>query len=524
MPRKGRKNDENSSSGVDSDPDFVVPRYSTNRFASSSRTSLHCVRRSTRTKRTRGTQAPMKTKIENGSFRRNRQNANRPRKESPKKMKDVKQTILSWLINSGTIEAGTRVQYRDGKVIKLEGKVSSDGILCSCCNCIITVKEFESHAGSNKHIPYINTCTGTGKSLLQCQIEAWDKQKMPACSGFQAVDIQKDDVDKNDDICNICGGDGQLTCCDICPLTYHENCVGIKTLPQVAFHCPICVCAICQIDGSKAPSFKCFQCEELLSRHRLSQRMECNSKVALAYAVYDECFKPIIDSRTGLDRIPIVVFNCGSNLSRLNCRGFYTFTLEKKDEVVAAASIRVHGTKLAEMPFIGTRVNYRHGGMCRRLVAAIVSVLLSLKVEKLVLPSASELVDYWKINFGFTDVSKIQRREMSSKNLMVFSDAILLQKILLLPDASNEENNEVLSLATLEDNNEPDNGGRDREEPPRLLPFDLNLEPPNEEVNMNNVEDDDKPSLGIFLTLDPDGSLHLKRYFADRPPVSLRRL
>jgi hypothetical protein len=168
--------------------------------------------------------------------------------------------------------------------------------------------------------------------------------------------------------------------------------------------------------------------QKLHSVQRIAYLAECNTKLAVALTLLEECFIRMVDPRTGVDMIPHVLYNKGSNFARVDYQGFYTVILEKGDEILCVASIRVHGTKAAELPFVATSVDYRRQGMCRILMNIIEKMLRSFNVKMLVLSAIPELVSTWVSGFGFKPIEDAERKQLHNVNLMLFPGTSLLTK------------------------------------------------------------------------------------------------
>lgn len=281
-------------------------------------------------------------------------------------------------------------------------ELPSDDWRCANCSCKFCQEHLNHDAPDNAEVDSLHSCS-------QCE-----EKYHPACSP------------ETENLSSISSQAGNHFCQQSCRLLFEElqNLLAVKKDLEPEFACRIIQCS-----HEDAP-------ETVLD---LDGRVECNSKIAVALSLMDECFLPIVDQRTGINLIRNVVYNCGSNFLRLDFRGFYIFILERGDEIVSAASVRIHGTKLAEMPFIGTRHMYRRQGMCRRLLDGIEMILSSLKVEKLIIPAINELVDTWTSKFGFSSLEVSDKQEVKSINMLVFPGTGLLQKPLLNKQASPQE-------------------------------------------------------------------------------------
>ncbi|KAL8153676.1 hypothetical protein V2J09_011436 [Rumex salicifolius] len=391
-----------------------------------------------------------------------------------------KRTILSWLIDSGIVKLSEKVLYMNRRRTKvmLEGWITRDGIHCGCCSKILTVSKFELHAGSKLRQPYQNICLPSGVSLLQCQVNAWNSQDDPQRTGFNRIDVDGDDP--NDDTCGICGDGGNLICCDGCPSTFHQSCLGIEMLPPDDWHCPHCSCKFCglaDVDTSESDEntsnelVGCSLCNrkyhkacipemDSMSSNSSNQISFCGRKCQELFERLQKLLGAKHDLESGLSWSLIhrndleadpshrsfsqkVEWNAKLAVSLTVMVECFLPIIDRRSGINLIQNVlyncRIHGNQLAEMPFIGTRHIYRRQGMCRRLLVAIERALRSLKVEKLIIPAISDMMHTWTNVFSFSALEESQKQEMKSLNMLVFPGTDMLQKKLLQQVASNKD-------------------------------------------------------------------------------------
>ncbi|CAL9244101.1 unnamed protein product [Arabidopsis halleri] len=412
-------------------------------------------------------------------------------------------SILSWLIDNNVILPRENIRYRNQKddTVRKEGKLTREGIKCSCCRRIFTISGFEVHAYGGSCRAAANIFLDDGRSLLECQVEAYETRKKAQPPDILKMKLRQGE---NDVICSVCHYGGKLILCDGCPSAFHANCLGLEDVPDGDWFCKSCCCGACGQFFLKATSIyakeekfiSCKQCElkyhpsclrydgagdlldtflgekwfcskdceeifvnlcELIGKPRevgvekltwrLVQSFEPNMygddaykiedvaenhcKLSVALDVMHELFEPVKRPHGGRDLAEDVIFSRWSKFKRLNFIGFYTVLLERNDELVTVATVRILGKRVAEMPFIGTRFQHRQRGMCRVLINELEKVLIDLGVERLVLPAVPCVLNTWINSFGFTKMTNSERKEFLKFTLLEFGRTILCQKILI---------------------------------------------------------------------------------------------
>uniref|UniRef100_A0A7N0VI94 Uncharacterized protein n=1 Tax=Kalanchoe fedtschenkoi TaxID=63787 RepID=A0A7N0VI94_KALFE len=405
-------------------------------------------------------------------------------------------TVLSWLIDNNVVLPRAKVEYvsgKDGEPLK-EGRVSREGIRCSCCDRTYSLCGFEAHAGCSVRKPSANIFLKDGRSLLECQ-----RQMLRESTEVNAGKESSREDPKNDDLCAICHWAGDLMMCDGCPASFHMACLGLQEIPDGDWFCPSCCCAFCgrgelKENIGKTEVFRCYQCEHQYHMSCLKQKYgaerhidskgnhfcsvgckkmcsglidllgrpfalgadsltwtlvaagkccssepesadmdaltENYSKLNVALGIMHECFEPLKDPRTKRDMVEDIIFSTRSEYCRQNYQGFYTVILEKNEELITTATVRIFGNKMAEVPLVGTRLQYRRLGMCRILMNELEKKLAGLGIERLVLPAVPSVLSTWTNSFGFSPMPASDRLQLLSYPLLDFEGTTLCQKFL----------------------------------------------------------------------------------------------
>lgn len=363
---------------------------------------------------------------------------------------------------------------------------------CKKVLCVSEFKNHASLNLFNMKNTCLNLFMESGKSFTLCQLEAWSTEYKVRKNAMRTVQVAIDQYDDTCGLCGdggelICCDNCPSTFHQGC-LSTQELPEGNWYCSTCC--CWSCGNLVSHIEASESNALKCLQCEhkyhlecvkgkgierdlvgptwfcgetckEIHSRLHsqigrqnpisdgfswtllrcihgdqkvhstpafIALKAECNLKLAVALTIMEECFLPMVDTRTGIYMIPHVLYNWGSEFVRLNYEGFYTVVLEKNDILLCVASIRIHGGTVAELPLIATCNKYRRQGMCRRLLNAIEEMLKSFKVEKLVVSAIPTLVDTWTDGFGFLPLEVDEKTSLEKTNLMVFPGTVWLKK------------------------------------------------------------------------------------------------
>ncbi|KAI3964687.1 hypothetical protein MKW92_044121 [Papaver armeniacum] len=281
--------------------------------------------------------------------------------------------------------------------------------------------------------------------------------------------------------CGICGRQSELDSdsgehpaekkilrCDQCNHEYHEECIRKRRSSMLdhnnsnskwfcSIRCEKTFASLHKILRKSIPIGK----EDLswtILKHKNDARhpfapsdietvTECQSKLHVALCVMHECFESIKEPYMNRDLIEDVLFSKPSDLNRLDFQGFYTVLLEREDEVISVAAVRIHDEKVAEIPLVCTRAQYRKQGMCRILINVIEEKLRELEVERVVLPAMPQVLRTWTTSFGFSVLSISERLELLRYTFLEFQDTRMCQKVLCSLSAAksrNEVSREVL--------------------------------------------------------------------------------
>ncbi|KAL5717047.1 hypothetical protein ACHQM5_010127 [Ranunculus cassubicifolius] len=244
-------------------------------------------------------------------------------------------------------------------------------------------------------------------------------------------------------------GPRTIILCDQCEKEFHVGCLrdhkiaDLKVLPKGKWFCSKDCSRInnvldrCVLRGpeelppSITKSIKTMPGEELeISWRLLSGKVaspESRSLLSKAVTIFHNRFDPIVDTVTGRDLIPCMVY--GRSIRNQDFGGMFCAVLTVNSCVVSAGLVRVLGQEMAELPLVATSSDHQGRGYFQSLFTCIERLMGFLNVKNLVLPAAEEAEAIWTDKFGFRKLSLEQMKKYRKDYQMtVFRETPVLYK------------------------------------------------------------------------------------------------
>ncbi|KAJ7947899.1 putative Acyl-CoA N-acyltransferase with RING/FYVE/PHD-type zinc finger domain [Quillaja saponaria] len=160
---------------------------------------------------------------------------------------------------------------------------------------------------------------------------------------------------------------------------------------------------------------------------KLASSDETRQLLSKAVAIFHNCFDPIVDTDSGLDFIPSMLY--GRTVRGQDFGGMYCAVLMVNQLVVSVAMFRIFGPEVAELPLVASNPDCQGQGYFQSLFSCIERLLGSLSVRHLILPAAEEAESIWTNKFGFQKLTQDELNKYKKQyQMMVFQETPVLLK------------------------------------------------------------------------------------------------
>lgn len=335
---------------------------------------------------------------------------------------------------------------------------------CKYCENMFQRERFVEHnanAVAAGRVPGVNAIEQVTNRCIRI-VKSPEDAEVIACVICRAYDFSKSGF-----------GPRTVILCDQCEKEYHVGCLkkrkmaDLKELPKGKWFC----CGECKriylalnnllnSGPEKLPESSLDHIKKKLAIEGLDTEADTDvrwrilsGKVASretrlllseAVAIFHDCFDPIVDTATGRDFIPSMVY--GRNIRGQDFGGMFCAILTLNSQVVSAAILRIFGQDMAELPLVATRLGYQGKGYFQLLFSCIEKLLAFLNIRSFVLPAADEAESIWTKRFGFKKIApdQVNNYKKICWQMINFKGTSMLEKIvpkcrIIRPDETDSD-------------------------------------------------------------------------------------